>query len=528
MPYPARAANIEAALVALATANPTICTRFAFPHPTHEGRTASYVRIAKASSTTRPAVLITGGIHAREWAPPDALLKFAQALVRAYSTNSPISYPGFTDPTPVPPITYPPFTVPLPDVKTIVEKLDLYIAPLINSDGREFSQSAPANVDWRKNRRPPSPPSTCFGVDINRNFDIDWDFDVYYNTAAAAKNGATKDPCDIETYIGPAAASEPETQNVQELMRDKNISLFIDVHSFGRKILYPWGTETDQSADSIQTFLNHDWDRGGIHGGRDGVDPGATAYEEYFPNAAPRKLFDKHILVARSMSNAVKETAGADPRAITRSTYVVDQSIEIGYTATGASDDYNFSRQFRVAGSPPTHSITIECGTDIDGEGGFHPDAAIYPKIEREIHAALRGALTQAAKWSDWCFIATAIFESPVHPQVCFLRDLRDRELKSTALGRSFMKPVERVYYSFSPQIAQYLGNHWRTRIYTRVLVVTPVVQLLRGCERITRPIQSRERRVASLVTLIAAIGLVALTVAVGIVYFILRGVLGL
>ena len=50
---------------------------------------------------------------------------------------------------------------------------------------------------------------------------------------------------------GPSAASEPETRNVTWLLDQyPTVTDFIDVHSFGEKILYNWGDDDDQSMTS--------------------------------------------------------------------------------------------------------------------------------------------------------------------------------------------------------------------------------------------------------------------------------------
>ena len=67
MAYPATVRAIEAELARLAADHPDLCTRTVAPGRSHEGRSVSYVTISGAEGG-RP-VLITGGIHAREWAP---------------------------------------------------------------------------------------------------------------------------------------------------------------------------------------------------------------------------------------------------------------------------------------------------------------------------------------------------------------------------------------------------------------------------------------------------------------------------
>ena len=54
------------------------------------------------------------------------------------------------------------------------------------------------------------------------------------------------------------------------------------------------------------------------------------------------------------------------------------------------------------------------------------------------------------------CLIATATFGSELAPQVQQLREIRDDKLLQTESGKSFMNSFNTIYYSFSPQIADY------------------------------------------------------------------------
>lgn len=44
------------------------------------------------------------------------------------------------------------------------------MAPLLNPDGYEYSHTN--DRMWRKNRSPPPSGSSCWGVDLNRNWDV--------------------------------------------------------------------------------------------------------------------------------------------------------------------------------------------------------------------------------------------------------------------------------------------------------------------------------------------------------------------
>ena len=172
MAYPSTVRAIEAELARLATDHADLCTRSVAPNRSHEGRSISYVTISGAAGG-RP-VFITGGMHAREWAPPDVLLTLLDRLLRAYEAGADFVVPGFTDTAPARDIVYAQAAIPAGDVKRIVDRLELNVLALINPDGRAFSQSSAANAMWRKNRRPGRPGSApaCTGVDLNRNFDL--------------------------------------------------------------------------------------------------------------------------------------------------------------------------------------------------------------------------------------------------------------------------------------------------------------------------------------------------------------------
>lgn len=385
MAYPSTVRAIEAELARLAADHPDLCTRTVAPNRSHEGRSISYVTIGGGASGGRP-VFITGGVHAREWAPPDVLLTLLDRLLRAYESGSAFVASAFTDTAPARDIVYPEVAIPAADVKRIVDRLDFSVLALVNPDGRAFSQSSPANAMWRKNRRPPRAGSTCMGVDLNRNLDLAWDFERYYNDAGDIAVSASNDPCDFQVYVGPSALSEPESRNVASILRERRVEFYIDVHSFSRKILYPWGMDDNQSRDPSQNFRNPAYD-----GRRDGG-PGGP-YGEFIP----RDLLDEHVRIGTGMHDAMVDGAGDDPRARARSEYAVEPGLAL-YPTTGTCSDFAASLQF--LDDPPAERViayTLEIGMDTDGEGGFQPVPAIYPKIEREVHLALMTFLSAAA-----------------------------------------------------------------------------------------------------------------------------------
>jgi hypothetical protein len=415
--------QIEDALLDLETSFVGVCTREKLPNPSHEGTDIHAIKIANVAAPGRPTVVLVGGVHGRESAPPDALVRFAQHLLVSYTDHSDIVYPPRTV---VPligtPVAFPAFTIRHPRVKRIVERVDLWIAPCVNPDGRLFDQDhLPvdlAGAGWRKNRRP-HPDAARIGVDLNRNFDIAWRFEDYFDMAVYTLEYAVRpagtDPIS-DTFRGvaaPPAGTEPETANVQFLINDKRPRFYVDVHQDGRMILFPWGLEQN-GTDPAMRFNNPAFTalRDGLLAGSPFLPVGRTDYKEFLSDAGLHSHLKKVRFVAEAMRAKILRSAGLPPagpasRRRDVSTYRVLQSSHFAHPhagpSSGPSDDYGFSRQVLDATLGQTFAYTLETG-DVD-ERGFHPDYAAavghYQKIEREIHAALIELLAIAAGFSS-------------------------------------------------------------------------------------------------------------------------------
>src|SRR4051812_23877578 len=90
---------IANAIIALESSFPNNCTRFTLNHLTaQDNQPVPFVKITAGAQNAVP-VLFTGGTHARELVPPDALLPFCQQLLPAFPNGFDIIYPPFTDAT---------------------------------------------------------------------------------------------------------------------------------------------------------------------------------------------------------------------------------------------------------------------------------------------------------------------------------------------------------------------------------------------------------------------------------------------
>jgi len=177
---------------------------------TYEGRTIWALKISEKAHLDRtvPRVLFCGEHHAREWISVEVPLRLADYIASNYASD--------------------------PQLQKRLNQTELWIAPMVNPDGYVYSWS----VDrwWRKNRRPVG--SGYYGVDLNRNYGYHW-----------GGSGASPDPSD-ETYRGPSAFSEKETQALRDLMLARQFHASMSYHNYSQLVLWPWGYTTAPAPDA--------------------------------------------------------------------------------------------------------------------------------------------------------------------------------------------------------------------------------------------------------------------------------------
>ena len=76
------------------------------------------------------------------------------------------------------------------------------------------------------------------------------------------------------------------------------------------------------------------------------------------------------------------------------------------------------------------------------------------------------------------CIIATVTFGSEISPEVQYLRNFRDHLVLSTRAGSSFMSVFNVWYYSFSPNVADFIASHDNTRAPVRIWLY-PLIGIL-------------------------------------------------
>ena len=317
--------EVEEVIISKANTYPSLSKIVELPNTSVEGRKIHAIVLGKnKDNKLHDSILLTGGMHAREWGTSDICVSFASDVLEAYTLNKGLRYGNqYFD---------------AEQIRKIVERVNLIILPDVNPDGKAYSQSDPTRRMWRGNRRLENP--SCYGVDLNRNFDFLWDFRKLFSPDARIRT--SDDPCDpSQIYRGPSAFSELETQNIKILMdENEGIGYHIDIHGVIGEFYFNWGDDENQSTDPEMNFTNSEYD------GKRGVK--ADRYSEY--------ISDQDLSHVTSLSKIFQD---AVYRAHNNK-YRVTQSFDL-YCTSGASDDYSYSIHFKDH-SKKIYGFTVEFG----------------------------------------------------------------------------------------------------------------------------------------------------------------------
>lgn len=186
-----------------------------------EGRNIPAVKITAASGSQTPKVLVTCLLHAREWVSGSICMYIAYEMASRYQAGD-------------------------QEITPLLNSLELHIVPIMNPDGYVYSWPPVDDRDWRKNKGQTNV-NTCpdgeqpIGVDLNRNFNIDW--------GATADNRSSASGC-ASTYHGLSAASEEEVKHLVAYFRQNApFVAFLDYHSWSQAVLRPWGYTNAMAPD---------------------------------------------------------------------------------------------------------------------------------------------------------------------------------------------------------------------------------------------------------------------------------------
>jgi hypothetical protein len=232
----------------LAREHPDLVRPITLNHATYEGRPVEGIEIATNPTARdgRPVFLQMGVHHAREWPSGEHAMEWAYELVLGYRRGD-------------------------ARVRDLVSRTRTIVVPIVNPDGFNTSReagelygngsgaatdldgngevddneflvaaSSHPNEYRRKNCRfPAGPPAgNCAGVDTGV---VGHGVDPNRNYGAFWGGGGSSGDFFTQTYRGPAPFSEPESQNVRELVASRQVTTLITNHTFSNLVLRPPG-----------------------------------------------------------------------------------------------------------------------------------------------------------------------------------------------------------------------------------------------------------------------------------------------
>jgi predicted deacylase len=161
------------------------------------GKDILCIRITRGDGVDRPNAVIAGAIHGDEYIANRTAMAAAVMLVEGGDAVA----------------------------ERALEKMDVYVLPLINPDGYVTTWESAGELPPKKTR------TNDNGVDLNRNFGK-----PRFRVDLPLGFSGHQDP-GSDRWVGPGPWSEPETQMVRELAREHEFFAAVDFHCSGGMII---------------------------------------------------------------------------------------------------------------------------------------------------------------------------------------------------------------------------------------------------------------------------------------------------
>lgn len=157
----------------------------------------------------KKTIVITAGVHAREWIAISTSLYLIYQMVQYYEAN--------------------------PENHKILSELDFLFIPVLNPDGYVYTWEH--DRLWRKNRQvTPLSSDDCIGIDIDHSYDFHWT--------------RSSDNICGEEYSGEKPFDAYESRIWEDYLNATNhhhtIWGYLDIHSYSQEILMPYAFSCEQ------------------------------------------------------------------------------------------------------------------------------------------------------------------------------------------------------------------------------------------------------------------------------------------
>ncbi|CAK4098472.1 unnamed protein product [Aphanomyces euteiches] len=191
---------------ALVAQNPKLLSKFAISK-TFKGQTIYGYKLTKGNSQS---LYFQAVQHAREWVAGSSLLYSLSSILDDISAGK----------------------------STAADQFDIYFVPLVNLDGYDITWSSDRYRRTSANQ-----------VDLNHNWPT-----PYTNPEPPSEQYTSLD----ETYPGTKPFSEPKTSGINNWLQSKRSELagFIDLHTYGGLILFPYGDTNSTIGNGYDAKFN--------------------------------------------------------------------------------------------------------------------------------------------------------------------------------------------------------------------------------------------------------------------------------
>jgi extracellular matrix protein 14 len=172
-----------------------------------EGRDIWAFRIGERSADEkgpRKTILVTGGLHGREWISTSTTSYLLWSMVTSFGTD--------------------------PMITKLLQRFDIVFIPILNPDGYEYTWQE--DRLWRKSRQQ-TKMRYCRGLDLDHAFGYEWE-STQHQTDPCSESYGGDQPFQAIEASGLADWAKNETKN------GVNFIGFLDLHSYSQQVLFPY------------------------------------------------------------------------------------------------------------------------------------------------------------------------------------------------------------------------------------------------------------------------------------------------